>query len=280
MRSYDPYGSLPAWDTLRRMSFGFRKNILHSYWSLALTFLGNRNSKVSPWWTTLSSCRRWDSDLGGSVVSPGWLFPCCSSLLSWNPSECLVSWLAVMHFWALYCGTVGPLQETKKYPANISFNQLTSCIISFVPDKSIWLFCPFFPYPPRHWDWETKYIVSIVYQQWGGFILVCSSKDTLSCKKLFSMFSRIFEAGMEAWQGAACKQPFCRARKGRKGLFLPYEKCKLQVPNPFTLTMSHLGRGLRPISAAVFWDKEFFCAFLTRLTRLGLSKVYEAVKGA
>lgn len=139
-------------------------------------------------------------------------------------------------------------------------------------------FVPSFPIPSRHWDWEIKYIVSIVYQRWGGFILVCSSKDTSSCKKLFSVFSRIFEAGMEAWKGAACKQPFGRARKGRKGSLLLYEKCKLQVPNPFTITMSHLGWGLRPISAAVFWD-EFFCAFLVRLTGLGLSKVYEAVKG-
>lgn len=30
-----------------------------------------------------------------------------------------------------------PLQETKQYPVNVSFNQLISCIISYVPDKSI-----------------------------------------------------------------------------------------------------------------------------------------------
>lgn len=51
---------------------------------------------------------------------------------------------------------------------------------------------------------------------------------------------------------------------------MQHEKCKLQIPNLFIVTMSHLDWDLRPVTAAVFWDKEFCCVVFTRL---GLSKV-------
>lgn len=144
----------------------YRKNTLHSYWSINIFGKQQEQSILWTLWTTLSSCQRWDAGLGGSVVRSsmaGFVLLLLAKLESVRvPCKQAGSDVLLTLCW----GTVVPLYIKK--PSNILkpflFINLPVALFHMFLAEIFDFSAASFPIPPRCWNWGIKYIGSIMCQ--------------------------------------------------------------------------------------------------------------------